>query len=82
MALVRWTIPNASVSDAVAEKLLSWNGAHHVIYVNQAQSTMTVQRERDSLVVETRAEAPLDSLKSHVRYMVAWALGGKEESEP
>lgn len=82
MALVRWTIPNASVSDAVAEKLLSWNGAHHIIYVNKAQSTMAVHREGDSIVVETRAEAPLDNLKSHLRYMVAWALGGTEESEP
>jgi hypothetical protein len=82
MALVRWTIPAGSISEAVAEKLLSWNGAHHVIYVNKAQSTMTVRREGDSIVVETRAEAPLDNLKSHLRYMVAWALGGAEESEP
>jgi hypothetical protein len=82
MALVRWTIPTASVSDAVADKLLSWNGAHHVIYVNKAQSTMTVRRADDALIVETRAEAPLDNLKSHLRYMVAWALGGAEESEP
>jgi hypothetical protein len=82
MALVRWTIPAASVSDAVAEKLLSWDGAHHVIYVNKAQSTMAVHRDGDSIVVESRAEAPLDNLKSHLRYMLAWALGGAEESEP
>ncbi|HEY3061521.1 MAG TPA: hypothetical protein VGL99_21340 [Chloroflexota bacterium] len=81
MAIVRWTIPVASVSDGVVEKLLSWDGAHHVIYVNKAQSTMAVRREGDALVIETRAEAPLDNLKSHLRYMVAWALGGAEESE-
>ena len=80
MATVRWTIPTASVSEAVAAKLLSWDGAHHVIYVNKAQSTMSVRQEGESIVIQTEAEAPLDNLKSHLRYMIAFALGGKEES--
>jgi len=82
MAVVRWSVPLASISEDVADRLLSWDGAHHVIYVNRAQSTMTVRREGDALVVQTEAEAPLDNLKSHLRYMVALALGGREESEP
>jgi sporulation protein YlmC with PRC-barrel domain len=80
MAVVRWKIPAASISEAVADKLLSWDGAHHVIYVNKAQSTMSVRREGDALIVQTEAEAPLDNLKSHLRYMIAFALGGTEES--
>jgi hypothetical protein len=80
MAIVRWRIPTESVSPAVVDKLLSWDGAHHTIYVNKAQSTMTVRREGDSLIIQTQAEAPLDNLKSHLRYMIAFALGGVEES--
>jgi hypothetical protein len=80
MALVRWNIPAASVSAAVADKLLSWDGSHHVIYVNKAVSTMSVRRDGDSIVIQTEAEAPLDNLKSHLRYMIAFALGGSEES--
>ena len=80
MAIVRWKIPVDSVSPNVVDKLLSWDGAHHVIYVNNAQSTMTVRREDESLIVQTEAEAPLDNLKSHLRYMIAFALGGTEES--
>jgi hypothetical protein len=80
MAIVRWKIPIESVSQAVVGKLLSWDGAHHVIYVNKAQSTMTVRREGESLIVQTEADAPLDNLKSHLRYMIAFALGGVEES--
>ena len=80
MAGVRWNIPTASISDAVAQKLLSWDGTHHVIYANKAQSTMSVRRDVDSIVIQTEAEAPLDNLKSHLRYMIAFALGGTEES--
>ena len=80
MPIVRWTIPVDSVSPAVIDKLLSWDGAHHVIFVNKAQSTMTVRRDGDALVVQTEAEAPLDNLKSHLRYMIALALGGTEDS--
>jgi hypothetical protein len=80
MPVVRWTIPVESVSEGVAAKLLSWDGAHHVIYVNKAQSTMSVRRDGESLVIQTEAEAPLDNLKSHLRYMIALALGGAEES--
>jgi hypothetical protein len=81
MAVVRWSVPLASISQEVVARLLSWDGAHHVIYVNRAQSTMTVRREGDALVVQTEADAPLDNLKSHLRYMIALALGGREESE-
>jgi hypothetical protein len=80
MPIVRWRIPVDSVSPSVADKLLSWDGSHHVIFVNKAQSTMSVRRDGDALIVQTEAEAPLDNLKSHLRYMIAFALGGTEES--
>jgi hypothetical protein len=80
MPIVRWKIPVDSISPSVVDKLLSWDGSHHIIFVNKAQSTMTVRREGDALVVQTEAEAPLDNLKSHLRYMIAFALGGTEES--
>jgi hypothetical protein len=51
-----------------------------VIYVNKDQSTMSVHRAADTIVIQTEAEAPLDNLKSHLRYMIAFALGGTEES--
>jgi hypothetical protein len=80
MPMVRWKIPVDSISPGVVDKLLSWDGSHHIIFVNKAQSTMTVRREGDALIVQTDAEAPLDNLKSHLRYMIAFALGGTEES--
>lgn len=81
MAVVRWTFPAASVSDEVRARMLAWDGSSHVIYVNKAKSSMSVREDGGNIVMETRAEAPLDNLKSHLRYMIAWALGGKEESE-
>jgi hypothetical protein len=81
MSVVRWTLPVASISEGALQKFLGWDGSHHVIYVNKAQSTMRVRQEGENLVLESTAEAPLDNLKSHLRYMIAWGLGGREDAE-
>ncbi|MBI2755904.1 MAG: hypothetical protein HYX52_04245 [Chloroflexi bacterium] len=81
MSVVRCTLPVASISEDALRTFLRWDGSHHVIYANNAQSTMQVRQEGDQVVLETAADAPLDSLKSHLRYMIVWGLGGTEATE-
>ena len=81
MNVVRWTIPSASVSSEVAERLMSWDGSTHKIFATGDPSTLHARRDGDNLVVESHSVAPVDFLKSHLRYMVAFGLGGKEAIE-
>ena len=81
MVVVRWSIPAASLSAEGAEKLLAANGTVHKIFVNNADANLRVRREGDLLVAETTADAPDVNVKSHLRYMIPFLLGGKETSE-
>ena len=66
MAMVRWTIPVASVSDNVANKLLSWDGGANQHYRDLTDQIVTAINDRhrehvkhDKLPCVRRSNCPM-----------------------
>ena len=81
MTTVRWTIPTASLSEQVLSRMLKWDGTVHKIYATGKDATLSIRQDGDHLIVESQSDSPADYVKSHVRYVVASGLGGKEQIE-